>query len=49
MPGSPVGFPHDCQPGIAGITALVITAVAPPPAWRAVGAAVESAGCRSVG
>ncbi len=50
MPVSPVGFPQGTyRPGIAGITILVITAVAPPPARRAVGAAVEIARCGSVG
>jgi hypothetical protein len=49
VPVSPVGFPEEeLSPGPAGITMLVITAVAPPTARRALGAAVEVPGSRSV-
>ncbi len=49
VPVSPVGsLDEELLPGPAGITMLVITAVAPPAARRAVGAAVEVPGSRSV-
>ncbi len=48
--GQPCWLPAwNYRPGLAGITILVIAAVAPPAARGAEGAAVEIAGCGSVG